>query len=166
MFKAKEIGMNNLKYNCCGNILVYIKGRKDLHYLEELILTGYLYRTLRFSQAKQKSYQHYLYNQGIYSLMYVRSIEQRRNLNKANSVSLKVFALSLKDKAQKIILKFLSPIAASIFAAMVLGDKTDIPATIYNSMIKSGTVHILPRLYTKMPPVAFWNDVTQWKAIS
>ena len=143
IFKTKEVQMNNLKYNCCGNILVYIKGRKDLHYLEELILTGNLYRPFRFGQAKQKSYQYYLYNQGIYSLMHVRSLEQSPSFNKANGVSLKMFTFRLKNKAQKIMCRYLSPIAASIFAAMVLGDKTDIPATIYNSMIKSGTVHIL-----------------------
>lgn len=143
VFKTKEIQVNNLKYNCCGNILVYTKGRKDLHYLDRLILAGNLYRPFNFNKSRETGYRNYLHNQGIYSLMHARLIERNAELNKFNRFSVKKFALLLKDKSQKIILKYVSPLSASILMAMVLGDKTNIPATIYNSMIKSGTVHIL-----------------------
>jgi predicted membrane metal-binding protein len=67
---------------------------------------------------------------------------------------LKRFALWLKEKMEGIIFQHVSNLPASILDAMVLGERRSIPKLISNSMVKSGTVHILPRLYTKMPSVA------------
>jgi len=54
-----------------------------------------------------------------------------------------------------IIFKYVSPLPGSILDAMILGERKGIPALIYNSMVKSGTVHILAGQYTKLSAFAF-----------
>ncbi|MFH0913280.1 MAG: DUF4131 domain-containing protein, partial [Candidatus Omnitrophota bacterium] len=44
VFKAEDIQYADFRYKTCGNILVRIKGRKDLVYGEGLILQGNLFR--------------------------------------------------------------------------------------------------------------------------
>ena len=143
IFKTQEIQSDNLRHNCCGNILVYMKGKKDLHYGEELILQGNLYRPFSFGSSKRQSYRDYLYNRGIFSIMHVRGETLVVRLNKNRGLLIKRFALWLKQKIEDIIFKRTSFIAASILDAMILGEKRNIPQSIYNSMVKSGTVHIL-----------------------
>ena len=63
-------------------------------------------------------------------------------------------ALWLKEGTERILFGYLSPVPAAVMDAMVLGEKRGIPRIITDSMMKTGTIHILPRLYTKMPPVA------------
>jgi len=57
IFKTQAIRAGNLNYACCGNILVYLRSKKELCYGEELILRGNLYKP-------QHTYRDYLYNQG------------------------------------------------------------------------------------------------------
>lgn len=151
VFGPYAIQMGNLKYHCCGNVLVYLKGERDFLYGDELILTGNLYRPYNFSGSKRQGYRDYLYRQGIFSIMPAKTV---RVLPKTRGWTLKRFALWSKGKMENLLFKYTTPLAASILNAMILGEKRDIPAVVYNSMIKSGTVHILPRLYTKMPSVA------------
>jgi competence protein ComEC len=143
ILKTQEIVFRNLKHNCCGNILVYLKGHRDLYYAEELILTGNLYHSFNNRAYKRKSYGNYLYNQGIRAIMNVRSPAGVIKLNKGKTRSFKGLAFWLKAKMEEIIFKHVSPIAASILDAMILGERKNIPAWVNNSMIKSGTVHIL-----------------------
>ncbi len=143
VFKAKEIQLGNLRYNCCGNALVYLGGKKPFSYGEELILKGNLCRPGAFDRAKQNNYKNYLYNQGIYFIMRVKPGNTVIRLNRNSGFKPKRFALWLKDKTEETIFKHLPDLPASILDAMVLGEKRNIPALIYSSMIKSGTVHIL-----------------------
>lgn len=141
IFRVKEIQFNNVKYRSCGNILVYIKGKKNLHYAEELVLSSTLYRPYSFASLKSTSYRDYLYNQGIFALADAKLIERTQRLD--TKLIFKRFAFRLKSKMEDIIFKYTSSVHASILAAMILGEKRHIPPLVYNSMIKSGTVHIL-----------------------
>lgn len=143
IFKTQEIQFDNFKYSSCGNILVYVRGKKNLIYGEELILAGNLYRPFGFGGNNRKSYRDYLYNQGIRSIMNVRANRQFVRLNKNKGHTLMRFALWLKAKMSSIISQQVSPITACMLDAMILGDKRNIPSLINNAMIKSGTVHIL-----------------------
>lgn len=143
VFKTKEMQFDNLKHNCCGNILVYIKGEGVFHYAEELVLSGNLYRPFSFNSSNRQSYRNYLYNQGIWAIMNVRTASQVVRLNEHKGLSLRGFALWLKAKMEKLIFQHVSRVPASVLDAMVLGEKRNIPPLIYNSMVKSGTVHIL-----------------------
>jgi len=143
IFTAKEIQNNNLKYNCCGNILVQLRGKTDLEYADELILTGNLRRPFSFGSKGRGGYQNYLYNQGIYCLMNIGRVSSIVKINKNKRPEMKRFAFWLKAKLEEAIFKYVLPVPAGILDAMILGERDNIPPLINNSMVKSGTVHIL-----------------------
>jgi competence protein ComEC len=131
--KSESIQISeNLSIKCCGNILVYLRGKQDLFYGEELALKGNIYRP----------FGKYLYNQGIFFIMNVKKADFIR-LSKFKGFIFKRFAFRIKDKLEKIIFEHTSPLTAAILNAMVLGEKENIPWNIFNLMMKSGTVHIL-----------------------
>lgn len=70
-------------------------------------------------------------------------IIQTAGLKRSRGIAIERLAFGLKQAMEDIIFKYTPPITASIFNAMILGDKRNIPPHVYNSMIKSGTVHIL-----------------------
>ncbi|MDD4980227.1 MAG: ComEC/Rec2 family competence protein [Candidatus Omnitrophica bacterium] len=143
IFKAEEIQSADSRYKTCGNILVRIKGRENLNYGEELLLHGNLRRPFSFGNIKRQSYRNYLYNQGIFSIMAVRSPGLAVKLNQNKALALKRLVFWLKNRMEEVIFQRLSQVAAGILDAMVLGEKKNISPLIYSSMIKSGTVHIL-----------------------
>ena len=143
IFKTEELQFDNLNYKCCGNILVYIKGRKNLDYAEELLLSGNLYRPFGRGGYGRRSYKEYLYNQGIYYIMNVKVANLAVKLNKNKGLAVKRFALWLKGKMENIIFKYVSYVPANILDAMVLGERRNITPFINNVMVKSGTMHIL-----------------------
>lgn len=151
IFKAKEIQFANSSFNTCGNILVYVRYKRgltgaliqSLHYGEELILSGNLHRPFRFISPNRQNYRDYLYNQAIFSIMNVQAASLVVRLNQNKGWIFKQLALRIKEKMEEIVFKRVSFVPASILDAMILGEKRNIPALIYNSMMKSGTVHIL-----------------------
>lgn len=128
-FKANAIESARLTYSCCGNILVYLRADKNFQYGEELILRGNLSRQF----AKR----------GARFTFSVGSTADIIRLNRNKGFKLKRFALCLKNKMEEIFFRQTSLITAAILDAMILGEKKHIPALLYKSMIKSGTVHIL-----------------------
>jgi predicted membrane metal-binding protein len=154
ILQSQEIQLENISHNCCGKLLVYVRGKKEFALGEELFLKGQLLRPFAFGRHEKKSYRDYLYRQGIYAILHADSATELSGQRKKQLLALKRFACWLKDKVENILFRYLPRLPASILDAMVLGEKRGIPPLVYNSMVKSGTVHILPRLYTKMPSVA------------
>ncbi len=64
-------------------------------------------------------------------------------LKKGRFLSVKGLAFRLKERIERVIYQYLAPIPAGIIDAMVLGEKRNISRFINDSMMKSGTVHIL-----------------------
>jgi len=153
VLKAKEIKFNDASYNTCGNMLLYLRCDKDLPFIlerfqdlqygEALILSGSISRPFKFGAGSGRSYRNYLYSQGIFSVMNVRMPGSAARLRKNRGFILKRVSFWLKERMENIIFKRLSPVPASVVDAMILGEKKNIPALINNSMMKSGTVHIL-----------------------
>ena len=143
IFKTQAIQAESLNYSCCGNILVYLKGKKELHYGEELILRGNLYRPFNSRDSRRQSYRDYLYNQAILFIMNVKSAADVIRLNKNRGFMIKRFALWLKHKMEERIFRHTSSLSAAILDAMILGERRNIPSFVNNTMMKSGTVHIL-----------------------
>jgi predicted membrane metal-binding protein len=141
LFRAKEIQLNNLRHSCSGTLLVRSAPALGLKYGQELILCGNVYRS-RFQP------------QGADAMMSIKAARQIIILPRGKIIGLKPVALYLKEKSEQLIYQYVKAPAAAIIDAMVLGEKRNIPYVIYDSMVKTGTVHILPRLYTKMPSVA------------
>lgn len=141
VLRARELQIGNLKYGTCGDILVYIDGDKNFSSAEQLIFSGNLYRPFSKNNLSKASYKDYLRNQGIYCIMKAKSY--RRTLKANRGLSLKRFCLNLKEGTKKKTFPYLSGISQSIFSAMVLGERRNIPALLNSNMVKSGTVHIL-----------------------
>lgn len=134
---AKQVQSNNLNRTCCGNILVSLKTRKNLRYGEELILEGSPDRN------SSKGYSAYLSRQGIDLVLGVKNEAFIVRLDRNRGFLLKKSAFLLKQKIEKIFSQYLTPASAGILEAMVLGKKDNVPRLIYDSMVKTGTVHIL-----------------------
>ena len=143
IFKAKEVQLENSKYNCSGYILARIKKGINIQYSEELLLKGRLFAPFVFSKDQRVSYRDYLFRRGIFTIMNVQKGADVVRLNTRRKISLVGFSLLLKHKINAIISQSLSPLAAAITSAMVLGDKSNIPPLVTNLMMRSGTVHIL-----------------------
>ncbi|MFH1640910.1 MAG: ComEC/Rec2 family competence protein, partial [Candidatus Omnitrophota bacterium] len=109
----------------------------------EIILIGDLRRLFFFGGKNRKNYRHYLNGRDINYIMSVETSNRVIDLNKNRGFALKRLALWLKVRIGEIISRRLSCLAAGILGAMVLGEKKSVPVFLYNSMIKSGTVHIL-----------------------
>jgi competence protein ComEC len=143
VFKTREIASSGFRRSCCGNMIVYVKGKLDCNYGQQWSFQGNLRRIPQGYSRNQKSYRLYLNNQGIYSAMRISVKGLCVKLKKRSVLSVKGAALSLKKRLEASIYKRLSAIPASILGAMVLGEKQKIPSAIYKTMMKSGTVHIL-----------------------
>ncbi len=140
LFRAEEISFDNFKARTCGDTIAYIKSGKGLGYGDVLIIVGSLYRPFNKITPGKSSYRDYLANQGVYSIL---NAHYSIKLNYHKGLGLKRFALYLKSRMEEVIFRYLSPVSASIVDAMILGERRNIPPLIYNSMVKSGTVHIL-----------------------
>lgn len=143
MFKAEEVHFNNVKYKCCGDILVYAQTKQDLGYAETLMLTGSLHQPSRYGNSKRSSYQQYLYNQGIRVIMRAKFISRGLHINNSCGLTIRKFIFRLRGRIEEAIFKRVSFLSATILDAMVLGEKRNIPVLITDSMVKTGTVHIL-----------------------
>jgi len=131
VFRTEELQFKKNNYKTRGNILVNTKNEKNLSYGEELILFGNLYRPYRLS------------NRGVPVAMRIKNNSALVRLHKNKGRLIKRLAFYLKDNAESVFMQHLSPLAASINNAMILGEKKHIPAVVYDYMIKSGTVHIM-----------------------
>lgn len=139
---AQEVQVDKLKYNCCGELLVRMNFTQELNYGMNLTLIGNL-RGLRGFQDKNQGYQHFLARQGIYLIMTIK--EPRQIIRRPGSSGIKLVAscLELRAYLEKLISRHLPDLAAGILSAMVLGQKRNIPWLVNDTMVKSGTVHIL-----------------------
>ncbi|MFA5287142.1 MAG: ComEC/Rec2 family competence protein [Candidatus Omnitrophota bacterium] len=131
ILKAEELEFNKSRYKSCGDILVYFNGAIDLSYGDELILLGNIHRPYK------------MFRDDISAVMHLQNNSALVRLNKNKGSLIKRLAFYLKDKIEVVFLKRLSPLAAGIVDAMVLGEKKHISPVVYDAMIKSGTVHIL-----------------------
>lgn len=134
IFRSSQVQQNNLRRSCCGDILVKAQGQEDLSYSDELILQGSIYRPFTKTPFKRS-------DQAL--VMRVSTAGEIIKLKQPVKLSLIKFSLWLKANLEKIIYKHLSGAAAGILDAMVLGDKTNVAQPVFNSMAKTGTIHIL-----------------------
>jgi len=130
IFRAQELYFNGRKANVCGDTLTFLKGRKNLAYGEALVMTATL----------QKPFKDYLSKRGIYVLARAKRIV-RLNYNSGSRI--KRLALQLKNGIEGIIVGYVPIPTAGIVSAMLLGEKKDVAPLVYDSMVKTGTVHVL-----------------------
>jgi competence protein ComEC len=131
IFRVKELQFDQARYESCGEILVYAKNTDSISYGEELILLGRISKPYRVFQGKISGVMHLKSNRALY------------RLNKNRGSLIRRLAYNFRNRIEEIFLNRLSPLAAGISSAMVLGDKGRVSPVVYDSMVKSGTVHIL-----------------------
>ncbi len=142
IFRAQAMQKDKIKLSCCGKVVVKMDFSQKLTYGDNLILIGSLTRPYNFGAASQ-SYKDFLARQGVYLLM--RLNDPRQIIRRPGNSGSKLINNSfwLRAKMESIISRDLTDLPAGILCAMVLGQKHGIPWLVNNSMIKSGTVHIL-----------------------
>lgn len=140
ILKTEEIHNGSLNRECSGSVFVNLRVKSRISYAEEILLYGNIHRP-------------YLSRKEGLFIMEVKNDSGIIRLNKNKGFFIKRFALRLKAKIKNSISKRTSALTASILEAMISGEKRDIPWFVSEWMMKTGTIHILPGLYTKMPPV-------------
>lgn len=143
IFKTQQLQSGSYNRGCCGDILVDVKCHQVLKYGQGLILKGNLRRPFNFKSINRRNYKGILYNQGVYLVMNVKSPLDVVILKNNNGLFIKKIAIKLRQVMEGAIQKYTSTDTAPILEAMLLGERRHIPPFIINSMVKSGTVHIL-----------------------
>jgi len=136
LLETSSIEFDRFKYDSRGKILVNLSYPQELRYGDEIILTGTLRRP--YKAAGELNYRDYLERQGIYCLMSAKLVRLKRH-----AYSLAGAAVFVRNKIDKVISDNLSPSVAGIMLAMVLGEKKQVAPLIYDTMVKTGTVHVL-----------------------
>jgi competence protein ComEC len=140
---ARRLRSGSLSYACSGRVLMILDGAIQLEYGHEIEAEGEVRLPSGFRGGRRTSIRDYLMQKGIYAILRVRSPCRIRMIAGARTRGIRALSVRMKRRFQDKIHSHLSPIAAGIMEAMLLGDKKNIPRSVYSDMIKSGTVHIL-----------------------
>jgi competence protein ComEC len=148
VLQARQIQKDRFKYRCCGKVLIKIDFQPKLNYGDYLMLIGDLARP-----RNSGTYRDFLTRQDIYLIMSIQNQRQiiRPGLFPAARKPASSFSVTglirgcfwLRAYLEQIIGQHLPELPASVLSAMVLGQKRNLPRLVNNSMVKSGTVHIL-----------------------
>jgi competence protein ComEC len=142
VLRVREAQQGKLRWLCCGKVLVKSEPIRKLSYGDNLILIGNLTRPYNFNSGAQ-GYKDYLARQDIYLTMCINDPRQIIPRQGNGGAKLTGACLWLRNKMEAVINRHLTDFPASILCAMVLGQKRNIPWLVNNSMVRSGTVHIL-----------------------
>ncbi len=141
--QAAELDDRNGGQKVTGKVLVWCFKKADFRYGQEVILEGKLYRPYPLRLSGRFNYRDYLKRKGIYAML---SVSKKGKViftgnNQGNFV--KKSAFSLKNKVKQLIASNLSPEAAGILSAMILGARGDVPQFFNKALQRTGTVHVL-----------------------
>lgn len=142
IFRAQEAAAGKFKWRCCGDVLVKMEFAQELNYGDNLTLLGNLTRPYNFKSIGQ-GYKDYLGRAGIHLIMRLkdpRQIIRRPGFGGSRLISASFW---LRSRMEEVINRNLADLPASLLSAMILGQRRDVPWLVNDSMIRSGTVHIL-----------------------
>lgn len=134
ILKAEEIYQQQAKYSVSGNVRVVYFQEESFSLGDELVLLGKLHKP--FGKRKE-----YFLRQGIFGILQVDAPADNIGISKA--LFLQRFSNYLKTKIEQKLFQYLSGFTAGIMDAMLLGEKKFVPILINNTMVLTGTVHIL-----------------------
>ncbi|MBI4708302.1 MAG: ComEC family competence protein [Candidatus Omnitrophica bacterium] len=134
ILKAEEITQQQVKYSISGNVRVVYSQEENFSFGDELILLGKLHKP--FGKRKE-----YFFRQGIFGILQVDAPADNIGISKA--LFLQRFSNYLKTKIEQKLFKYLTGVTAGIMDAMLLGEKKFVPLLLNNTMVLTGTVHIL-----------------------
>jgi competence protein ComEC len=140
---AERLAAGGYSYACSGLVLVELSGAMPLEYGRAVEARGTLCFPPGSGGPRRSGFRDFLKRKGIYAVLRVRSPLRIRLPEVRWRAGLVTTAFRMKSRLQEKIRAHMSPVAAGIMEAMLLGDKNGIPRSVYKDMIKSGTVHIL-----------------------
>ncbi len=142
IFRAQEAAAGKFKWRCRGRVLVKMDFAQELNYGDNLTLVGNLARPYNFNTTRQ-GYKDFLARQGIYLIMRIKDPRQIICQPGFGGSRLINASFWLRSRMEDVINRNLADLPASILSAMILGQRRDVPWLVNDSMVKSGTVHIL-----------------------
>lgn len=129
-------------YPVSGKVLVRVFRRQNVSYGDELLLSGRLFRPYQ-SRENRFSYRRYLEDQGIYSVLSVSKDKPLEYLGVSWANPFKLAAYKLRNRFKHAFDELLNPAAAGMLSAMILGDRSQLPAQWRHLFMQTGTMHIL-----------------------
>ncbi|MCX6008203.1 MAG: DNA internalization-related competence protein ComEC/Rec2, partial [Chloroflexi bacterium] len=136
-FSANSITVDNLTYRCCGNVLVHAPFYKQLRYGDKLRITGKLENPPQFNEF---DYKHYLFNQGIYSIINYPRLEILENDNGFSPLS---WIYDLRSRLADSLSACLPEPQGSLAQAILLGIRGNLPQALLQSFYATGTTHLI-----------------------
>jgi len=120
-----------------GDVLVNVPFYKQIHYGDVLQLTGKLETPPQFDDF---DYKNYLYNQGIYSLIYYPRIEV---LETDRGIKPLAWIYSLRQTLSDSLSACLPEPQGSLAQAILLGIRGNLPQSLRESFYATGTTHLI-----------------------
>lgn len=144
ILEAEGLKENSIWRGVSGKIQVFIYGQsKTITYGDRLLLEGRLVFPSLAGNPGQFDYRSFLKRKGIYTLLTVgaKNVIEILEDNQGNSVI--GFALKFKRRMESIIASNLPSPHKELLAAMMLGNREQLPDRWKEIFIKTGTFHIL-----------------------
>lgn len=141
ILKAEQLKYGNIAKPVCGKVLVKVYKKGKFVYGERISFIGKIYRPFSFS--KDFDYRQYLKQQGIYSILSISKIGTWEKFEARAGNPIAAFSFHIKHKIRNVFEKNLSPFAAGVLSAFILGDRQNLPRYIINIMVHLGVVHII-----------------------
>ncbi len=145
LFQPSYLIKDNEKIKTSGLVKASIYGRNfaDFEYGQSYALEGLLYKPTESLFKDQFNYRKYLEKKGIYALFCSKKYDGYVNLSLDRSNPFLKAVYRLKNDLKQRYRLLLPQPYCSLLSAFILGDREDIPESLYDSFIHIGTVHIL-----------------------
>ncbi|MBI4437140.1 MAG: DNA internalization-related competence protein ComEC/Rec2 [Candidatus Omnitrophica bacterium] len=126
-----------------GRLRLFVSSHSLPSYGEEVMLEGDLKKLRSPGNPGEFDLASYLNGRGIDGILKVRSHHGLLPLGKNHVSFLARGFISFRQKALRQIYEFLPPKEASLFGAMVVGDRTRLEGDLWDLFTRTGTVHLL-----------------------
>ncbi|MCU0651090.1 MAG: ComEC family competence protein [Candidatus Omnitrophica bacterium] len=143
IISAKRITCGSYYYGCSGDLLVIQNGRSTVEPGRTVEATGTIGCFPKFGASGRKSLGEYYRQKNILAVLRVKSAYRTRQLKQKGVPGITTICARASENLRRTISLYLPRLPAAVMKAMLLGYKSEIPKSVYNDMIKSGTVHIL-----------------------
>ena len=141
--KCQKIYFHNSWQDLKGKVLVNVFRDYDLSYGDIVILKGKLHRPFEFSDNKFSSYVDFLGRKGITHIFSVKKIFDITKVGIDRSLSVRRMLYRLRKRFIKVFDNNLTKSESGLMRAIILGDRTSLPAHIRDVFIRTGSAHIL-----------------------
>ncbi len=143
VLSLREVKIAGQWQEISGKVLVNVFQNLPLIFGDDIVLIGKLHSPFEFSHDRKFSYRTYLKRQGIYFALSVKKDSAVEVLRRQQSPLLVKLLYQLRINASHVISRHLNPVQAALMQAMILGERLNIPSSIKDIFVKTGTTHIL-----------------------